>query len=278
MIPVFAVRSLLFTPATRPDRFARAVSSGADAVVVDLEDSVAISEKDIARRQALDWLSQSPSCHVLRGLRINSPFTEHGTADLRALRASDARPDFLVIPKIASPAEIVELAAQLQDKHAEVRFVALIESARAVLQVDAIAACNQRLVALLFGASDLSVDLRSDRTWDALLYARSRLICAAAAAGVEAIDSPCLEVTSENAVLEEATKARMLGFTGMAAIHPKHISPIHAAFTPSVAEIELARRIVVESGKGVSVLDGQMIDEAAARRARRILGLVRGAG
>jgi (S)-citramalyl-CoA lyase len=269
------VRSLLFTPGTRPDRFAKAAASGADIVAIDLEDSVAPAEKDAAREQTLPWFSAPRAGQELRALRINSLRTEHGLKDVLAIRRTEARPDLVLLPKAGSPAELEQLDELLGGPLQAIRFVAGIESARGLSRVDSIAQSTPRLAALFLGAGDLSADLRCANTREGLLYARAHIVRAAAQARIDVLDSPCFDLSDPATLAAELESAIGLGFTGKAAIHPKQIAPIHAAFTPSARQIEEANRILMESDKGVGVVGGQMIDEADARRARRILALAR---
>jgi (S)-citramalyl-CoA lyase len=153
------VRSWLFTPATRPDRFDKAAASGADVSIIDLEDSVAPADKAEARRAALAHLEQPAADSCGRALRINGLDRRFGLADLQALLESSACPDYLVLPKTESAAHLQILDRLLAEAGKATRLVALIESARGLATCEAIAAATPRLHALLFGAADLSADL-----------------------------------------------------------------------------------------------------------------------
>jgi (S)-citramalyl-CoA lyase len=270
----FTARSLLFTPATRPDRYAKAVLSGADIVTIDLEDAVSLSDKDAARKQALSWFSNATRGQEFRALRINSMRTEHGFRDVLAIVEENPKVDLVIIPKAESAAELQQLDELLRPLE-ETRFMAIIESAKGLSNVDSIIRSTSRLVALLFGAADLSADLRLVNSWEGLLYARSHVVRAAAEGAIEVLDSPCFDLTGTSKLTEELEGAARLGFTGKAAIHPKHIPVINTAFTPSSAEVEEAEKIVLVAGQGVGTVNGQMVDEAMARRARRVLALAR---
>ncbi|KAA0574369.1 CoA ester lyase [Azospirillum sp. B21] len=265
-------RSWLFTPATRPDRFDRAARSGADVLIIDLEDAVPPADKAAARDAALTALA-APAAPILRALRINAPVTSEGLEDLLALmrRPQNGGPDFVIVPKVDSAEMIRWVDTLLSGAGGPLPLVALIESAHGVAAVEDIACASPRLAALFFGAADLSAELGCATAWEPLLSARSRLINAAALAGIEAVDSPFFDLTDNAGMQREAAAALALGFGAKAAIHPGQISTINATFTPTEAEIAQARRIVAESAKGVSVVDGRMIDEAMARKARRIL-------
>jgi (S)-citramalyl-CoA lyase len=175
------------------------------------------------------------------------------------------------LPKTESAAHLQILDRLLAEAGNATRLVALIESAQGLAACEAIAAATPRLEALLFGAADMSADLGAGTAWAPLAYARSRLVAACALAGVLAIDSPFFDVKDHEGLTQETTQAIALGFAGKAAIHPNQIAPINAALTPRPEEVAKARAILAENAKGVGVVQGQMVDEAVARKARRIL-------
>jgi (S)-citramalyl-CoA lyase len=265
------VRSWLFTPATRPDRFDKAAASGADVSIIDLEDSVAPADKAEARRTALAHFAQPATGSCRRALRINRLDTRVGVSDLGALLESSACLDFLVLPKTESAAHLLIMDRLLTEAGKATRLVALIESARGLAAAEAIAVSTTRLEALLFGAADMSADLGAGTTWAPLAYARSRLVAACALAGILAIDSPFFDVRDHEGLTQETSQAVALGFAGKAAIHPNQIATINAALTPRPDDVARARAILAENAKGVGILQGQMVDEAVARKARRIL-------
>jgi (S)-citramalyl-CoA lyase len=265
------VRSWLFTPATRPDRFDKAAASGADVFIIDLEDSVAPADKAEARRVALVHLAQPATGSCGRALRINGLDRRFGLADLHALMESSASPDYLVLPKTESAAHLQILDRLLAEAGKVARLVALIESARGLAALEEIATATPRLEALLFGAADMSADLGAGTAWAPLAYARSRLVAACSLAGILAIDSPFFDVKDHGGLTQETADAVALGFTGKAAIHPNQIAPINAALTPRPEEVAQARAILAENAKGVGVVEGHMVDEAVARKARRVL-------
>ncbi|HEY0835230.1 MAG TPA: itaconate degradation C-C-lyase RipC [Azospirillum sp.] len=264
-------RSWLFTPATRADRFDRAAEAGADVLIIDLEDAVALPDKAEARRAALDWLAQPADGRIVRALRLNAPTTDFGLEDLLALVRSEVVPDVVVIPKVDSP-DILRLVDGLLTGAAKpTRLVALIETARGVACAEAIAQATPRLDALFFGAADLAADLGAEVAWEPLLGARARVVNAAALAGVAVIDSPFFAIADEEGLKVEVRAAVRMGFTAKAAIHPRQVAAINDALTPTPDQVAEARRILVENAKGVGVVDGRMIDEAVARKARRVL-------
>ena len=266
-----ARRSWLFTPATRPDRFARAGEAGADVLIIDLEDAVAPGDKDRARAAALAWLAERPGSGPVCALRVNGLRTRAGLDDLRLLLESRAGPDAVILPKVETPDEPRLADAWLAEAGSRAALVALIESARGLEAAPGIARSTPRLSALMFGAADLAADLGTSAAWEPLLYARSRMVAAAAAAGIETIDAPYFDLRDQAGLETELRAAIALGFAAKAAIHPGQVGAINAALTPSAAAVAEARQILAENAKGVGVVGGRMIDEAVARRARRIL-------
>ena len=264
-------RSWLFTPATRPERFAKASQAGADVAILDLEDAVAPGDKVRARTTALDYLADNPSDGALHALRINGLDTRAGISDLDALLGSEAAPDFLVLPKTETAGHLEILDRLLTAAGKATRLIGLIESARGLAAVEAIATGTPRLIGLMLGAADMAADLGATTAWGPLAFARGRLIAACALAGVSPIDAPFFNLHDEAGLKQEAAAAVALGFSAKAAIHPAQIGAINAALTPSAEAVERARAILAENAKGVGTVDGQMIDEAVARKARRTL-------
>jgi (S)-citramalyl-CoA lyase len=264
-------RSWLFTPATRPERFAKASQAGADVAILDLEDAVAPGDKVRARTTALDYLADNPSDGALHALRINGLDTRAGISDLDALLGSEAAPDFLVLPKTETAGHLEILDRLLTAAGKATRLIGLIESARGLAAVEAIATGTPRLVGLMLGAADMAADLGATTAWGPLAFARGRLIAACALAGVSPIDAPFFNLHDEAGLKQEAAAAVALGFSAKAAIHPAQIGAINAALTPSAEAVKRARAILAENTKGVGTVDGQMIDEAVARKARRTL-------
>jgi (S)-citramalyl-CoA lyase len=264
-------RSWLFTPATRAERFAKADQAGADVAILDLEDAVAPGDKARARTTALDYLARNPSDHAAHALRINGLDTQAGISDLEALLGSSAAPDFLVLPKTETVGHLRILERLLTAAGKDTRLIGLIETAHGLAAVEAIATASPRLVGLMFGAADMAADLSAEPSWAALSGPRGRVVAACALAGVLAIDAPFFNIHDEGGLKLETATAVALGFRAKAAIHPAQIGAINAALTPTAEEVEKARSILAENAKGVGTIDGQMIDEAIARKARRVL-------
>jgi citrate lyase beta subunit len=267
-------RSLLFVPAVRPDRYPKALATGADAVCLDLEDGVAFGAKETAREQAFALLAGREPTPAEVSLRINDVKTELGRTDLAALIEAGVRPDALMLPKVAGADEIEEVEAALSRAGAPLPLIVQLETAAGVLAADGIAAASSNVSAVFFGAIDLSADLGSAVEWEALLYARSRVVLAAGAAGVSALDTPFMDVPAVAALAEESRRVRRLGFAGKAAIHPSQVPVIQGAFSPSDEELAWARKIVAAYERqqgGVLLVDGKLIERPVVRSAQRSL-------
>jgi citrate lyase subunit beta/citryl-CoA lyase len=264
-------RSFLFVPATNLARVDKALASQADAVIVDLEDAVPEAEKESARGALADHLTRAARrARGLQLVRVNGLRTTHGPADLAAVAGMPL--DGIVVPK-AEPADLEALPGDAPPA------VAIIETAgglRSAYQV----ARHPGVQALLLGTVDLSLDLgaRPDEDVDALLFAASSVVVDSAAAGLGSpIDGVCTAVGDEDALRREALRARALGYGSKACIHPSQLAVVHEVFTPSPDEVEQARRLLeaydaaVLDGRGAIAVDGQMVDEPIAARARRLL-------
>jgi len=268
-------RSLLFFPADRPDRFAKAVASGADAVCIDLEDGVAAQAKDAARDIAFGRILPEARSRVEVILRINDPMTDVGRLDLDALCIAASPPDAVMIPKVDAAGEVSWLGGLLGPLAPGLRLIPTIETARALMAAEEIACASDLVGGLLFGGVDLSVELGCALDWEPLLYARSRVVHAAALAKVEAVDVPFMNLEDESALAREAAAARRLGFGGKAAIHPRQIPAINDAFSPSRAEIERALAVLAAneaSGGAAIASEGALVDVPVVKAALLTLG------
>ena len=277
MAPPFRVRrSLLFVPAVRPDRYPKALATGADAVCIDLEDGVSFAAKDDAREKAIALFTDRAPVRAEVSLRINDPATELGLRDLDAIRAAGIRPDALMLPKCGGAEPIRTAAEALAESAPGVPVIAQIETARGVYAADEIAAATPDVSALFFGAVDYAADVGCRIEWDALLYARSRVVAAAAIVGVSALDTPFMDVPALDALAGESLRTRALGFTGRAAIHPTQVAVIQAAYSPDDDEVAWARRIVAayeQQSGGVLLVDGKLIERPVIAAAQRTLAI-----
>lgn len=269
-LPGRAARSWLFTAGDKTGEFGGAARAGADAVIYDLEDAVAPAHKDDARAAVLTYL-RTPEDGVLRAVRINPLSTAAGLQDMVALLAAPALPAVLVIPKVESAGVLDVLRALLDTAGAPTQLVPLVESARGVRDLPQILNNTRSVAAVMIGAADLAADLGADPSWDALAGARAAVVVAAAAARVPVVDSPYFDVKNAAGLQAEISRARDLGCTAKAAIHPGQVAPINATFTPTHQQVEWAKAVLETASSGVGTVDGQMVDAAIARRARRIL-------
>lgn len=285
------MRSMLFVPGDRPDRFTKAVESGADAVIFDLEDSVVPARRAGARKEIAQYISSAGRAVAL-WVRVNPVQSDESLADLAAVM--DARPDGIMLPKARSGADVHETSHWMEALEARaglprgsVGLIPLItESAAAVLNAASFTAPPPRVRGLTWGAEDLAADLGaiSNRAHDgafdpAYVQARTACLLAAAAAGIAAIDTVDTEIRDATALERRVRDSRRQGFTGKMAIHPAQVVAIHAGFRPTEAEVEWASR-VMEAFRGapeagVLSLDGRMLDKPHIRQAERILAEAR---
>ena len=268
---ILSLKSWLFTPATKADRFGRAGEVHADALIIDLEDAVAVSDKQKARTAALQYLEQPAGSRLPCALRINAPVTRTGIEDLHSLLESSAALDYIILPKCDSPAFISMVRVLLDQAAKKTEIIALIESAKGVEALPDIVKSDVKPVGLLFGAADMAADLGAKTTWETLFFVRSRIRQVAASTGVVVVDSPFFDIADLEGLKRETKAAEDLGFHGKAAIHPKQISIINEVFTPSAEEVARARQILTVNQQGVGSVDHQMVDEAVARKARLVL-------
>ena len=276
------LRSMLFVPGNNPAMLQAAGVFGADAVILDLEDAVALREKDAARFLVAEALHSVDFKTSSKVVRINTLETG-GIEDLRRIVA--CAPAAVLAPKVQSAADIQAVAGLLEllekPEQAPVKIIALIETPRGLAEAYAVATAHPRLVALAFGAEDYTAALGAKRTRDGLeiMSARSMLINAAAAAGVAAIDTPFTDINEEAGLRADVALARQLGYKGKLAIHPRQVDIIHEVMNPSAEEIRWAQRVLAVlrqaelEGAGAVSLDGKMIDAPIELRARHVLKL-----
>jgi citrate lyase beta subunit len=266
-------RCLLFVPGARPDRFAKALSADADQVCIDLEDAVPMADKASARAAVIAFLADRPQSRSELGVRINPPTTDAGRADMAALSTAKPKPDFVMIAKTESAADVSIARAQL----GATPLIALLESPHAVFNARSIAA-EPGMQAMMFGGYDYAVAARVIPRSQGWLWPRSMLAAAAAEAGIGAIDVPSLEVNDLDVVKRETAEVLALGFSGRAAIHPAQVAAIQNAYLPDAAEADRAQRIIAatEAANGAVVaVDGKMVDLPIELAARRTLALAR---
>ena len=287
----------MFVPGDRQRMIDKSLGLPVDAIIFDIEDGVAPAEKDTARRQiaaALDQIAarardgsapgRTPACYV----RINAVGHERMHADLAAV----VRPGLegLALPKVERPDQ-VQLVAQILDRRepdlgipaGSVRLLVAIESSRGLLDAFAIVRSSPRVIGLMFGAEDFSrelgLPLRREGEARDQLYARSALVTAAAAAGVQRVDAVWVDLDDQAGLRQFAAQSRRLGFSGMALIHPSQIEVVNAAFTPTTEEIDYCRRVVQAfeeakaRGEVAVAFGGQLLDPPIVERAVQMLAL-----
>ena len=270
-------RSFIFTPGLRPDMYPKALASGADIVCVELEDGIAPKDKTEARRNALALFEQPQADDgVERIVRINSMREHFGIEDVNAVLASTTPPPALMMPKVRAPDEVVMLDQLLTEAGHATRLHVIIETNEGLEAAFEIARCSDRIDAMFFGGVDMAAELRCVNSYDTLLYARSRVVHAAAAAGLDVIDVPFLDLDDPEGMRVEAKKVRDLGFAGKGSVHPKQIVALNEVFTPSTDKIAHARRIIAEFEKadtGLVVIDGKLIEKPVLREMHRIVAI-----
>jgi citrate lyase subunit beta/citryl-CoA lyase len=277
-------RSLLYVPGNMPSMLQNIPIFAADAVIIDLEDAVPLSEKDAARRLVRRFLETYRDRRQEVLVRINALDTAWGYDDLREVLP--AMPDGIRLPKADTP-EIVERLDTFLTEHEEAlgveigrfRILPSIESALGVINCIQIASTSKRILGLAFGAEDYTASMEIERTksGEELFNARSRVVWAAKAAGVQAIDSIFSDVKDMDAFRREVELVKGLGFTGKSLVNPRQIEVLHEVFAPKPAEIEYALQVIEaiqrarELGTGVISLGGKMVDAPVVKRAFRVL-------
>ena len=274
---------LLFVPANRAGAPAKAAASGADAIVLDLEDAVPAAEKSAARdavRRELPSLAKQVPVYV----RVNDVRSGLTRDDLMAAVAPGLAG--VVLPKTNSPQDVRDLDVLLREaemangvRPGDVATIPLIESTRGLLRIEEIVRASDRIVALSLGAEDYSAELEVERTVEgtALAYIRYVIVQVATAYGIAAIDTPYPDVRDAKGLLAETRFARAIGMKGKYVLHPSQVAPVNKIFTPSAADVTRARRIVkaydaaTAAGSGAITVDGSMVDGPIAARARRLI-------
>ena len=263
---------LLFFPGTHPEMYMKAIASSAEHVCMDLEDAVTPESKAEARAAAKAVLQKTDLDLARFILRITPLNSTEGALDRDMLEK--VAPELainLMVPKVDCSKELEAFRESLKERRIFATFIAVSEAA---LGVDTASEIAATAAGLLFGGLDLSMDLGSALDWEALLYARSRVVLAAQMGGIRAIDMPYLQVADLEGLRKESEAARKLGFVGKAVIHPQHITTVHEVFSPSDSEIARARRVLEaleHEQDGVFILDGVMVDRPEIKAATSIV-------
>ena len=284
-------RSMLFLPGNTPNMLINGNCLGADAVIFDLEDAVSPAEKDAARilvRNTMKYMDFF-GCEII--VRINSIDTPYWKKDIDEILPQN--PQLLLLPKTGSAADVLEADAYISAvedclgiPHNTVGLMPLIETALGVENAFSIATASSRVQALFLGAEDLTADLRCKRTKEGreIEYARTRLVVAARAAGIDVYDTPFTDVNDDEGIWVDTELAKALGFTGKASISPRHVEVINSVFSPTQKDIDYAYevmdaiRLAKSQGKGAIALHGKMIDAPIVVRAEQTIAAARALG
>ena len=279
-------RSMLFLPGNTPNIIVNGDALGADNIILDLEDAVSPAEKDAARILVRSAIQSLGFRGVEITVRINSIDTPYWKDDLDEM--VPLRPALIMPTKVGSAADVmavddyiasVEKKCGLPDR--SVKLIPLIETAAGLENAYGIASASPRVAAIFLGAEDLTADLRCPRTKEGteIFYARSRMVSAGRAAGVDVYDTPFTDVNDDEGALSDARFARSMGFSGKASISPRHVRAINEAFSPTQAEIDYAAEVLEairqakEQGRGAISLRGKMIDAPIVLRARQTIAM-----
>ena len=266
-------RSFIFTPGLRPEMFPKALVSGADMVCIELEDGIAINDKDEARKNTIEALKTlEVQNDVELVVRVNNQRTKFGLLDLEAFVSSKLKVKALMLPKVKTPDEITFIDDLLTDCNLDTDLHVIMETNEALENIYDIAHSSKRIVALYFGGVDMAAELRVPNSYENLIYARSKLVHAGASVGVDVIDVPYLDLEDMDGMKKEAELVRNLGFTGKGSIHPKQINILNKVFTPSDEEINKAKKIIDQfnaSNTGLVVIDGKLIEKPVLREMQR---------
>lgn len=284
-------RSLLFLPGNNPNMLINAGCLGADGVIFDLEDAVSPAEKDAARILVRNTLRYMELSGISKIVRINSVDTDCWKSDIDEMLLE--APDCILLPKTSTAKDVLvldEYMSEVEEKlgigHGKVRIIALIETALGVENAFSIACSCERICGLFLGAEDLTADLRCKRTKEGkeIEYARTRLVVAARAAGIEVYDTPFTDVSDDEGIIADTEYAKSLGFSGKASISPRHVEVINGVFSPSMDEIDYAYEVLEaiklakQQGKGAASLRGKMIDAPIVARAEQTIELAKALG
>ena len=284
-------RSMLFLPGNNANMLINGNCLGADAIIFDLEDAVSPAEKDAARILVRNTMRYMDFRGCERIVRINSIDTPYWKDDVAAILPW--KPDMFLLPKTGTAADvqeadkyITEMEEKLGLEPNSVALMPLIETALGVENAFAIATAANRVKALFLGAEDLTADLQCKRTKEGkeIFYARTRLVMAARAAGVEVYDTPFTDVHDDEGIQVDAAFAKSLGFSGKASISPRHVEVINTVFTPTMEEIDYAYEVIdaielaKQQGKGAISLRGKMIDAPIVARAERTIAVAEALG
>ncbi|RMF80294.1 MAG: CoA ester lyase [Chloroflexi bacterium] len=284
-------RALLFMPGDDRHKIEKGAALNVDAVIMDLEDGVALNHKAAARQTIVEALHEVDFGHTERLVRVNPVGSGFDVDDLALILP--ARPDGIVLPKAESGDQLAALDEHIGTIEQQngweaggIVLFAIIETATGVVNLREIASSTSRLAGLMFGAEDLAGDIGATRTPDGheVAYARSATVIHAKAAGLQAIDTPYIDLHNLDGLRSQTQQAMTMGYDGKLAIHPKQVDVIQAVFTPDAESIARAKQLIdaherqQAAGTGVFALHGKMVDRPMVRAAERVLARARAAG
>ena len=263
------IKSALYTPSLNIEVLKKGALSGADLLICDLEDSVKQADKDKSRETFLKFMELESKAKT--AVRINSIDTLHGIKDINTIVQSSKQPDYIVLPKTVSPYQIQMVERILVDSKSNIKIFGLIETIEGVENVKEIVKASKRLEGLLFGAADFRSEVGCDYNSDSMKDAQISIIKACSKANIQSLDSPFFDIKNTLSFNDDVKYSKSIGFTGKCAIHPSQIPVINSFFMPSPEEIKKAVEILKIAQNGVGVTNGEMIDEAHKKYAKRIL-------
>lgn len=281
---------MLFVPGNNPGMIQDVHIYGSDSIMFDLEDAVSLNQKDAAREIVFNALKTIDYGAKELVVRINGLDTPYGQTDIEAMVWGGAH--VIRLPKTERKEDIIDVEQVVSDaekragrEKGSVRLMAAIESALGVINAYSIATSSDRLIGIALGAEDYVTSLKTTRSIEGteLLFARSQILVAARAAGIDAIDTVFSDFNDMEGFIEEVRLIKQLGFDGKSVLNPRQIPPVHEIYTPSEKEIDNAKRIIAaiaeaeSKGSGVISLNGKMIDKPIVERAQSVIELAKAA-
>lgn len=277
-------RTMLYVPGSSEKMINKSTTLEVDSLIIDLEDAVAITEKENARSLVAEMLLKVDFGEKEKNVRINSLETPFGEEDIRTIVPS--KPDGIIIPKVNCAEDVrkVERIVEEVEKSTTVEvgsinLMAMIETPQGIANIDEIASSSKRMKALLFGAADYTKETRGRITQERLeaIYPLNRILIAARCAGIDAIDSPYFNVRDEEGLVKHTQFVVNMGYDGKSVIHPGQIAPVNKLFSPTEEEIAFAKKIIdayekaKAEGKGAIEVDGELVEQLHVDNAKRVL-------
>lgn len=288
-------RTMLFVPGNNPGAVRDAYLYKPDSVMFDLEDAIAITEKDSARFLLYNMIKKFKPLYVKAGIetvvRINALDTEFGVADIEAMVKAGI--EVIRIPKTDTPEDVYEVEKHIERVEREIgvevgttKIIVAIESPLGALNALAIAKSSPRLIGMALGGEDYVTNLKTTRSAEGteLFMGRAMIVMAARSAGIAALDVVFSDINNDEGLIAETQKIKQMGFDGKSLIHPKQIDIIHKVYTPDEKNIKKSLRIInatkkaIAEGRGVFTVDGKMVDKPIIERAQHVLNLAKASG